>query len=469
MRRKLLSMDDVIDRLRDIAGEDNVISDTDGLKGYAYDESGIKEPCMPDIVIKPSSAAEISAILRLASKERIPVTVRGAGSNLVGSCLPVRGGIVLSTERMNRILEIDDENMVAVVEPGVITGELCKAAEAKNLYYAGYPMSVETSTIGGNVAHNAGGGTVIRYGNTGRHVLGLEVVMANGDILSLGGKIRKNTNGYNLIQLFVQSEGTLGIFTKITLNLLPLPGRRATLLIAFDTVDDAVRAAPRLMIGLRSLPLSLELMDRDTAELCSEYLHERFPIKIGGAYLLMQMESDSEDALFALCEKAEYLAGAYGALEVFIADSRIESEKLWRLRMSAGEAGRTADRYVGLEEAVVPLSEIPEMAKEIKRIAERYEIKCPLTGHIGDGNVHLMVMKPSAIAPEDWPELLERFMLEVCKKARALGGDVSGEHGIGLTRRRIWLETRSASEIELTRSLKKALDPRGILNPGKIL
>ncbi len=459
-------MDPWITEVKKLVGEDNVISDPDTEKmvGYARDESGVQTIYMPDAVVKPSTVEEISGIMRIANRETIPVTVRGAGSNLVGSCLPVKGGILISTERMNHIIEIDRENMVAVVEPGVITKDLCEAVEKEALYYAGYPMSVETSTIGGNVAHNAGGGTVIRYGNTGKHVLGLEVVLPDGDIVSPGGKRRKDTNGYNLVQLFIQSEGTLGIFTKIILNLLPLPGPRATLLMAFNRIEDAVKAAPKLMTGLRSLPLSIELMDRETADLCSEYLHERFPVDIGNAYILLQLESDSEETLFSLCEKAESLSGS---LETFIAENKSESDRLWRMRMSAGEAGRAKDPFVGLEEVVVPLSKIPEIADDIKKIADMRGIKCFLTGHIGDGNIHLMVMKPEGVKPEDWPEILEVFMQEVCKRTIALGGDISGEHGIGLTRKKILKETRSR-EIELMKSIKRAIDPEGILNPGKI-
>ena len=456
-------------RLRGMVGEANVIIDKGALENYSQDESRRELSFTPDVVVRPSSADEISQIMRYANEELVPVTVRGAGSGLAGACLPIHGGIVISTERMTKIIEIDETNLVAVVEPGVITNDLCEEVEKRGLYYAGYPMSVETSTVGGNVACNAGGGTVMKYGNTGHHVLALEVVLPTGEVIEVGGKRRKDTNGYDLLHLFVQSEGTLGIFTRITLNLLPLPGNRATLLAAFGTLKKAVEAAPRIIVESKVVPVSLELMDGLTVAHVSNFLDDRLPAQdVAGAYLIIQVEGNGEEELMSLGERIYDLCVKSGAEEVFLADNARDIARIWKFRMSVGDAFRARDPYVGLDEVVVPISKISEMYEVIEEISRRYGIECPVLGHIGDGNLHMGLIKPQTTDIDEWPTVLDQFLMEIYREAKRLGGSVSGEHGIGYTKKSFLRAVKSEEELAVMMRIKAALDPNYILNPGKI-
>lgn len=287
----------IAEELRQVVGESHVLySDPATMQDYAHDEvAGEEHAHMPEAVVKPRSAEEISQILKLANRERVPVTPRGAGSGLSCGAVPVHGGIVLSVERMNRILEIDRENMVAVVEPGVVTNDVNDAIEEYGLFYAGYPMSVELCFVGGNVAENAGGGRAIKYGVTGRYVLGLEVVLPTGEIVELGGRRVKDVTGYDLIHLMVGSEGTLGVFTKITLRLLPRPTARAVLLVPFSDTPAAIRAVPRVMTRGRIIPTSVEFMDRHSIEAAYDYTGERLPHPDVGAMLLIELDGTSEE------------------------------------------------------------------------------------------------------------------------------------------------------------------------------
>lgn len=461
---------ELVRELARICGERNVvIEDTDALENYASDEAGRYYSHMPDLVVKPSSTEEISGIMKVAHREKIPVTVRGAGSGLAGGAIPIHGGIVLSTERFDRVLEIDKENLAAVVEPGVITNDLCKMLEQEGLYYAGYPMSVETSTIGGNVACNAGGGTVIRYGNTGHHVLGLEVVLANGEVLTLGGKRRKDTNGYNLVQLMVGSEGTLAIITKITLALLPQPGVRVSLLAAFPDIATAIGAVPSIITASKSMPISLELMDKITVELISKYLNDTLPAQdVANAYLITQVEGRTTEDAEGLYELVAEACLEADALDVFVMDSRAKNERIWKFRMNTLEAYKSHDPYVGGEEVVVPTSEIPRITEKILQVAGKYNAMIAVAGHVGDGNLHMGVFKPGHVSVNDWPALMDRIMVEIYEEAKEVGGAVSGEHGVGFVKLPFQRVLKSPAEFRLMRGIKEAFDPHFILNPGKV-
>ena len=462
---------EILREIQEAAGAKNVVAgDPEALESYASDEAGIMFTSMPDAVVKGESAEQVAAVMKVASKHRIPVTPRGAGSGLAGAAVPLCGGIVLSLEKMNRILEIDPVNRVAVVEPGVVTNELCKAVAEEGFLYAGYPMSTETSFIGGNVATNAGGGKVIRYGNTRRHVLGLEVVLPTGTVLNLGGRIRKDTWGYSLMQLMVGSEGTLGIITKVIVNLEPKPGKTVNLLVAFPDLDTAVDSVAKVVRTGISV-ISCELMDKLSVNIAASHVNTELPYQDrADAFLLIQIEGDTDERLEEGYEKVGTLCLENGALEVFVAESRTESGMIWNIRQNLAEAMRAHDPYCSLSgDMVVPLSTVPEMVEEIRKAGKERGITVGILGHIADGNLHPIIFKPAGMEPMEWAEYAEAFYDDLTSVAIRLGGVGSGEHGIGYVKMPIFLHSKPAEEIEIMRGIKRSFDPDGILNPGKLL
>lgn len=451
-----------------IVGEKGLIyGDREALENYSRDESGKFYSSLPDVVIKPSSSEQISRILKIANKERIPVTPRGAGSGLSGGCIPIYGGIVLSLERMNRLIEIDKTNMVAVVEPGMITNELCKIVEREGLYYAGYPMSVEISFIGGNVATNAGGGKVIKYGNTGKHVLGIEAVLPNGEIVQFGGKRRKDSSGYNFVGFLVGSEGTLAVFTKIFLNLVPLPGKTIDFFISFESPELAIESIGKIISGAGSLPSAMEFIDRISVEIGREFNKVSLPIeKNAEAFLIVQFEEKDEDQLLAIGERMEEALREV-ALDVIVCTEKSSSERIWKIRKNWIEALKSVDPYVLSGDVVVPSSEIPRLMNFIKEISREFNLKIPVAGHAGDGNLHPAPMKPENLPPEEWKNIAEEILKRIALKASELGGAVSGEHGIGFLKKEL-LKITKRKDWELMKKIKEEFDPKYILNPGKL-
>jgi glycolate oxidase len=385
----------VVAELERIIGAPHVIfGDADCMVDYSHDEiAGTDYAHMPDVVVKPSSAAEISEIMKLANRERIPVTPRGAGSGLSGGAVPVFGGILLSVERMNHILEIDRENLVATVEPGVVTNTINEAVQEFGLFYAGYPMSVEMCFIGGNVAENAGGGRAIKYGVTSRYVMGLEVVLPTGEIVQMGGKRVKDVTGYDMIHLMVGSEGTLGIFTKIMLRLMPQPVARAVLLVPFADVASAIGVVPRIMTQGRIIPSSVEFMDRQTLEITYAYVGEALPHASMGAMLLLEVDAFSQvqaeaeyTAIVELCMQA-------GALDVYVGDTPTKIKKMWHPRQVVAEALNVITADQSAEDLVVPMAQIPGFVAELTRLSQAHGVTMPVFGHAGDGNLHVHVMR----------------------------------------------------------------------------
>ena len=459
----------LVGELKAIVGERNVVyEDAVRLEPYGRDESGALYSHTPEAVVKPTTTAQVSAVLRLANREKTPVTPRGAGSGLAGGAVPLRGGIVLSLEKMNRILEVDKVNLVAVVEAGVVTNDLCRAVAEAGLFYAGYPMSVESSFIGGNVACNAGGAKVVKYGATSAHVLGLEVVLPSGEVVQLGGKRRKDASGYNLLRLFVGSEGTLGVFTKVFLNLVPAPGRVADLLVPFKRLKDAIYAVPKLMASGRSLPAAVEFIDRISVKYCSSYMNTTLPCQAAAeAYLIVQLEGRTKDDLQDVYEVAGDTCLENGALEVFVADSKFASEKIWSMRRNWLEALKAVDPFVSSGDFVVPVSEIPRMMERIAEIAQASSVEIPCAGHAADGNIHPAPLRPADVPPAEWRVQMEEILETIALEAARLGGAVTGEHGIGFLKKGVLAKTK-AREVEIMRAIKACLDPHDILNPGKL-
>jgi len=458
------------DELRRIVGARNVIfGDEEALQPFSHDE--VHDPRyahMPEVVLRPDSAEQVAEILKLANRERIPVTPRGAGSGLSGGAVPLHGGIVLLCDRMNRILEIDRENMVAVVEPGVVTNEINEAVRDFGLFYAGYPMSLETCYIGGNVAENAGGGKAVKYGVTARYVIGLEMVTPAGRIVQLGGKLVKDVTGYNLIQLMVGSEGTLGVFTKITLKLLPLPKASVDLLCLFRTIEEAIAAVPAIQTRGGIIPTSIEFMDRTSVRASCEYLNESLPWQDCGAMLLITVDGADPRQVEQQYEAIGELCLASGAIEVYVADNYTTSQRIWKVRRNIGEAFNLVTRDQCGEDIVVPPAAIPQAVAEMQRLAVKHGVRMPCFGHAGDGNLHARIVSDPAWPKEKWDEVLPAILTELYTAVAALGGKISGEHGIGHKRKKYLPLCCSSTYIDMMRAIKKALDPNNIMNPGKI-
>lgn len=452
-----------------IFGAANVYyNDAERLEPYAHDEAAGCATRVPEAVVRPKSAEEISQLMKLANREKIPVTARGAGSGLSGGAVPIHGGIVLDCCRMNHILDVDKANMTVTVEPGVITSEINEMLRPHGLFYAGYPMSLETCTIGGNVAENAGGGKAVKYGVTGRYVLGLEMVSPTGDIVVLGGKLVKDVSGLNLLQLMIGSEGILGVFTKIILKLLPLPKASVDMLCLFNSIGEAIGAVPKIMTEGGVIPTAVEFMDKLSFQTACQYLNETLPCQDSGAMLLItidgadaaQVEHDY-DVIGEQCLKA-------GATQVYVADTKANSERIWRIRRSVAEAFKVFSPNQSLEDIVVPIASIPDMSAAIDRISKKYGVLIPCYGHAGDGNLHATPVMPPEWTLEKWQETLPALLMDLYAETIALGGHISGEHGIGHKRKKYMLKLADKGFLTMMQAVKNGLDPNGILNPGKI-
>jgi glycolate oxidase len=458
------------DALEAIVGGRNVIyRDEERLEPYSHDETAEKRyASMPEAVVRPASTSEVSRIMAYASSRSIPVTPRGAGSGLSGGCVPAMGGIVLSLDRMNAILEIDLENLMVVAQPGVVTNAINEALKKHGLWYAGYPMSLETCFLGGNVAENAGGGKAVKYGVTSRYVMGLEAVLPSGEVIRLGGKLRKDVTGYDLLHLLVGSEGTLAVVTEITLGLLPVPRKKAVLLASFAGATEAIGAVPRLIREARIVPTSIEYMDRASILASCGYLNESIPYGEAGAMLLIELEAEGSDELFAGYSSMGGVCEAAGARFVYVADNRTTMERIWNVRRNIAEALKVRSPRQSLEDIVVPTSAIPVFMEGLLALAAEEAVEIPCYGHAGDGNLHATVVKPLEWSEDEWGERLHRILERLYRLTNSLGGRISGEHGIGNKRREFVGINLDRTTIALMKGIKAVFDPAGILNPGKI-
>jgi len=461
---------EIILQLIDICGDNNVIrDDMEKLEPYSHDEvSDEHYKKFPEVVVKPVTAAEVSAIMKTAYENMIPVTPRGAGSGLSGGAVPEFGGIVMSFEKMNKIIEVDKKNMMIRVQPGVVTNEINHLLKDDGLYYAGYPMSLETCFIGGNVAENAGGEKAVKYGVTSRYVYGLEAVLPNGELIHLGGKRVKDVTGYNLLQLLTGSEGTLAVFTEITLKLSPLPQYSADLFVLFPEVGPAIDSVPKLMTDSGIIPTVIEFMDEQSVRTACGYINEKLDLKNCGAVLLITVDGYDQEQVERDYEKIGKLCESYGAIEVYVADNVTTSERIWKIRRNVAEAFKIDSPTQSLEDIVVPFASIPEAVPAFKKIADKYNVFIPCYGHAGDGNIHATVVKKNEMAMEEWEKNLDEILKEIYQVTIDLGGSISGEHGIGNKRKKYLSMGLSQEEILLMKRIKAAFDPKEILNPGKI-
>ena len=457
--------EEIVQRLAAIVGAENVLLGADRLEPYTHDETvGLRAD--PEVAVRVTSAQQVADIFRLANRERLPVTPRGAGYGLSGGAVAVQGGIVLSLEKMNRILEIDKENLMVTVEPGVITGDLHRAVEAEGLFYPPDPASLDSCSIGGNVAEGAGGPRAVKYGTTKDYVCGLEVVLPSGDIVHMGGKLVKNQTGYNLVQLLVGSEGTLAVVTKIILRLLPLPPCRVDLLVPFDDFQRAAGVVSAI-IARRIVPTTIEFMERDIVHACQRLLAKELPYTGAAAQLLIQLDGTHQAALDADCETVAELCLAAGALDVLVATDRPTRDRLWEARRAIIDSLNHESPINHMEDLVVPRARIPDLLRGIHELAGRLEVRILSFGHAGDGNVHVTVLKDS-LDEAAWEELVPQAREALYRLALSLGGTLTGEHGIGATRRAYLPLALDAAQIEVMRRIRAAFDPNGILNPGKI-
>ena len=452
-----------VDALRAIAGPPHVR--TDDASRALYGADARDRGHLADVVVAPDGAEEISRILKLCTAHRVPLVPRGGGTGYTGGAVPVRGGVVLSLERMNRILEIDEENLVAVVEPNVITGDLQAAVEKIGLFYPPDPASLGRSAIGGNVAECAGGPRAFKYGTTKQYVLGLQAVLPRGEIVETGGKVVKNVVGYDLTHLLVGSEGTLAVITRIILRLVPRPPVQATLRATFATVAGATRAVTN-MIRARVVPAAMELIDGDSLEAVARHLQVRSLAPEGtGALLLLEVDGLA-DAVNEEAVRCEAACRDAGATAIHRAHGEDERQEIWRVRRELSMALKTISPIKFNHDVVVPKGRIPQLFELVERLKQEYRLAIPSFGHAGDGNIHVNIMAP----PGDEDALrrageAERVLFE---GVVALEGSISGEHGIGFIKAKYLPIEVDAPTIALMRRVKAAFDPDGILNPGKI-
>ena len=451
--------------LQQIAGDDNVLVGADQLEPYSHDETvGLRAD--PEVVVKVTTTSQVSQVLTLAQRARVPVTPRGAGYGLSGGAVAIEGGIVLSLEKMNRILEIDHENLMVTVEPGVITGDIHRAVEAEGLFYPPDPASLDSCSIGGNIAEGAGGPRAVKYGSTKDYVVGLEAVLPSGEIVTMGGKLVKNVTGYSLLQLLIGSEGTLAVVTKIILRLVPLPRVQVDLLVPFDEFQAAANTVSDI-IAHRILPTTIEFMEQDSIRAVERLLEKEVPFNDAAAHLLIQLDGNLQEAVDADMETVGDLCLEHGARDVLVAQDRPTRERLWEARRMIIEALNYESPVNHMEDVVVPRAEIHRLLGGIKEIAARQGVRIINFGHAGDGNVHVNVLKDE-LPLDNWSELVPQVTEEIYQLALSLGGTITGEHGIGATRRRYLPLAVDEAQIQIMRSIRAAFDPNYILNPGKI-
>ncbi len=453
--------DQLLQQLADIVGAANVSASAVDRITHSFDAT--QRQCLPDVVVHPGNAEEISRIVRLANAQRIPLLPRGAGSGFTGGSLPVHGGIVLVLTRMNRILEIDVDNLIAVVEPGVVTGRLQKEVERLGLFYPPDPASKDFSTLGGNIAECAGGPRCVKYGVTRDYVLGLEVVTPTGEIIHTGGRTMKNVVGYDLTRLFVGSEGTLGVVTRIILRLLPKPEARKTMLVAFASIDGAAEAVSAVIRG-KIIPTTLEFMDGSAIDCVRKAAPLDLPLDCRAA-LIIGVDVDLS-VLDGQVERILAIIEPMGVLETRVATTSEESEAIWKVRRSVSPSLRNLNPHKFNEDIVVPRSKVPEMIRALEAISNLYGVPIVNFGHAGDGNIHVNVMVDLAEAGME--DKVRSALHDIFRATVDLGGSVSGEHGIGTAKAAyIGMELDPAT-LAAMRTIKKALDPNNIMNPGKI-
>jgi glycolate oxidase len=458
--------DAAVAALERICGAERVLRAPEKLEPYTHDEHTSARGT-PEAAVLAASIDEVAAVLRLANERHIAITPRGLGTGLVGGSVPAFGGVVLSVEKMARIIEIDGDNLSVVVEPGMVTGALQKAVEAEGLFYPVDPASLESCSIGGNVANNAGGPRAFKYGVTRHYVTGLCGVLGSGERFRWGGKVVKNASGYDLSQAVIGTEGTVAVATEITLRLLPLPPVVADLLLPFDDLFAAGRYVTALLRDLRIMPAALELVDGDCVRAAQVALERPVPHSDAAAHVIVELDGNDADAVWRSVEAAGEKAQSMGAREVLVADNPREREKLWEARRKVRDAIIASCPCRAGQDIVVPRGRLPGFLVAAREIAARSRMQATGFGHAGDGNLHFYLLG-RGWEPKEFAKASPAVQIELMKKVLEMGGAISGEHGIGSVRRDHLRLATGAVELAWMRRLKAAADPNGILNPGKI-
>ncbi len=451
--------------LRGICAPERVTPGAEVGEDYCHDElSGVRR--RPDALVRVLNAAEVAGVLGYASKRNIPVTPRGQGTGLVGGSVALHGGILLDLCGMNRILELDRENMTLTVEPGVLLMEVAKFAEEQGLFYPPDPGE-KTASIGGNISTNAGGMRAVKYGVTRDYVRGLEVALPDGRLVEFGGKVVKNSSGYSLKDLIVGSEGTLGVVTRAILRLLPLPKSKVSLLVPFRDLSAAIRTVPEI-IRASSVPTAVEFMEREVILAAEEFLGRRFPDHSADAYLLLTFDGASKEETDLAYHEVARLCLEAGALDVFISNTQERDESIWSARGAFLEAIKASTTEMDECDVVVPRKHVAEFVLFSRSLQEKYHVRLRSFGHAGDGNLHIYVLR-DALDETTWKKVLSDVFAELYGKAATLGGKVSGEHGIGCAKRPYLAESLSEEERMLMAGIKRVFDPGNILNPSKVV
>ncbi|WP_434281964.1 FAD-binding oxidoreductase [Clostridium botulinum] len=463
MEYKKLDVKD-IEFLKSVAGQERVYTGEDINEDYSHDElGGISK--MPDVMVEVLSTEEVSKIMAYAHKNNIPVVVRGSGTGLVGASVPIHGGIMINMTKMNRILEIDEENLTLTVEPGVLLMEIGKFVEEHDLFYPPDPGE-KSATIGGNISTNAGGMRAVKYGVTRDYIRGLEIVIPDGKVIQVGGKVVKNSSGYSIKDLVCGAEGTLAIVTKAILKLLPLPKKAISLLIPFPNLEMAINTVPKI-IKSKAIPTAIEFMQREVILAAEKFLGKKFPDNSSDAYLLLTFDGNTKEDIEKDYEKVADICLEEGALDVYISDTDERKEAVWSARGAFLEAVKASTTEMDECDVVVPRNKVASFVKYTDELQEQFDVRIRSFGHAGDGNLHVYVLRDN-LNKEQWDKKLKDVFECMYKKSVELNGLVSGEHGIGFAKKPYLFEQYGEEYMELMKNIKLAFDPKNILNPGKV-
>ncbi|NQT27101.1 FAD-binding oxidoreductase [candidate division KSB1 bacterium] len=460
----------IIEKLTEIVGKSNVVTDREDLLDYSHDEYSLDDiAAYPDVVVKPQDVEAVSKIVKLCNANKIPLTARGSGTGLCGACVPSFGGVVITFENMQHIIEIDAQNLTATVESGLMLMDFYPAIEQKGLFFPPHPGD-ESATVGGVIATNAGGARAVKYGVIRNFVTGIEVVLPNGEIVNFGGKFVKNSTGYSLMHLMIGSEGTLGIITKATIALMAPPKEIMTLVVPYENLHDAISTVPAI-IEKKILPMAVEFLERETAVLSGEHLNKTWPCAQGKAHLMIIVDGSREEEVMNLAETISEVCLANNALDVFIADTKSKQKDILDIRSGIYEAMR--NYMLEILDITVPRSQIAHFVDAVNEVAVKSGMWLPTYGHAADGNVHTHLMRyqwqdGKWIEIENWEEKYQTVRKELHDLGKKYKGICSGEHGIGIVKKEYLKSFLEPEQIELMRGIKKTFDPNTILNPGKI-